>query len=107
MHALIDSVGKACRKLVFPAMKQFFAGGVSPEDDYMSMEAMSDAIAEPLMQEFEEIFREHSGLVFGTACSITHNGEDAEDVVQTVFLRLLRRGIPPEFQKNPKAYLYR
>src|SRR5438046_8330487 len=73
----------------------------------MSTAAMPDAIVEPLMQEFEEIFREHSGLVFGTACGITRKGEDAEDIVQTVFLRLLRRGMPPEFQKNPKAYLYR
>src|SRR5206468_10703101 len=33
--------------------------------------------------------------------------EDAEDVLQTVFLRLLRRGAPPDLQKNPKGYLYR
>lgn len=73
----------------------------------MSAAAISDTIVEPVMAEFEDIFREHSDLVFGTACSVMRNGEDAEDVVQTVFLRLLRRGLPPEFQKNPKAYLYR
>jgi RNA polymerase sigma-70 factor (ECF subfamily) len=73
----------------------------------MSMAAISEAIVHPLTKEFENIFREHSGLVFETACSITGKGEDAEDVVQTIFLRLLRRGIPSEFQKNPRAYLYR
>jgi RNA polymerase sigma-70 factor (ECF subfamily) len=37
---------------------------------------------------------------------VTGSAEDAEDVLQTVFLRLLRR-LPPDLQKNPKAYLYR
>jgi RNA polymerase sigma-70 factor, ECF subfamily len=69
--------------------------------------ALSDALVEPATRELEEIFREHSELVFGTACSITRRSEDAEDVVQTVFIRLLRRGMPPEFRSNPKAYLYR
>lgn len=73
----------------------------------MSTVAMSEALVEPAMQEFEEIFREYSDLVFGTACNITKRGEDAEDVVQTVFIRLLQRGLPPEFRDNPKGYLYR
>ena len=29
-----------------------------------------------------------------------------EDVLQTIFLRLLR-GLPPDFDRNPKGYLYR
>jgi RNA polymerase sigma-70 factor (ECF subfamily) len=33
--------------------------------------------------------------------------EDAEDVLQTLFVHLLRREQPPEFRQNPKAYLYR
>jgi RNA polymerase sigma-70 factor (ECF subfamily) len=33
--------------------------------------------------------------------------EDADDVVQTVFLRLVQRETPLEFRKNPGAYLYR
>ena len=66
-----------------------------------------NTIVEVLMREFEDLFREHAGLVFGTACEVTGNREDGEDVVQTVFLRLLRRGLPPKFQKNSRAYLYR
>ena len=31
----------------------------------------------------------------------------AEDVLQTVFLQLLRAGVPPGLRKNPTAYLYR
>ena len=67
----------------------------------------SGTIGDPLMRDLEEVFRQHSNLVFGTACEVTGKGEDGEDVVQTVFLRLLRNGLPREFQKNPKGYLYR
>lgn len=60
-----------------------------------------------LDQEFEEIFREHYHLAYCTAYGVTGNSEDAEDVAQAVFLRMLRRGYPPALKKNPKAYLYR
>lgn len=41
--------------------------------------------------DFEEVFREHHAMVFRAASRITGNAADAEDVLQTVFLRLLRR----------------
>ncbi len=47
------------------------------------------AIAIP--DELERAFRAHHGLVFRTAYRITGNASDAEDVLQTVFLRLLNR----------------
>jgi RNA polymerase sigma-70 factor (ECF subfamily) len=55
----------------------------------------------------EEIFREHSLLVYRTAYSVTGSAQDAEDIVETLFLQLLRRGFPLDFRKNPKGYLYR
>ena len=58
-------------------------------------------------QEFEEIFQEHYVLVYRTAYGITGRVEDAEDVVQTIFLRLLQRERPRDFVKNPRGYLYR
>jgi RNA polymerase sigma-70 factor (ECF subfamily) len=61
----------------------------------------------PLAQEFEELFREHSHLVHRTAFSVTGSAQDAEDVVQNLFLWLLRRGIPSGLRENPKGYLYR
>lgn len=73
----------------------------------MSAAIIPNTTVGPLIGEFEDIFRQYSGLLFGTACEVTGSREDAEDVVQTVFVRLLRRGLPPEFQKNPKAYVYR
>ena len=64
-------------------------------------------IVEPLSPEFDEIFHQHYELVYRTAYGVTGRIEDAEDVVQTIFLRLLQRGTPLDFVKNPKGYLYR
>src|SRR5436309_501950 len=58
-------------------------------------------------REFEETFLTHYDLVHGTAFGVTGSREDAEDVVQTVFLRLLRHEMPPDMQKKAKPYPYR
>ena len=60
-----------------------------------------------LTQGFDRIFDQYYPLVYRTAYRITGISEDAEDVVQTVFLRILRRGLPAGFAENPKGYLYR
>src|SRR5205809_7596677 len=73
----------------------------------MSTAPVFNLISEPLAKEFEELFREHYQLVYRTAYGITGRTEDAEDILQGVFLKLLRRGIPPDLQKNRKGYLYR
>jgi RNA polymerase sigma-70 factor (ECF subfamily) len=57
--------------------------------------------------EFERVFQEHSRLIYRTAFGVTGSPEDAEDILQTIFLRLLRREFPPDLHKNPRAYLYR
>jgi RNA polymerase sigma-70 factor (ECF subfamily) len=61
---------------------------------------------EHLTKDFEEIFRQHYLLVYRTAYSVTGSPQDAEDVLQNVFLWLLRNGIPSGL-KDSKAYLYR
>jgi RNA polymerase sigma-70 factor (ECF subfamily) len=38
---------------------------------------------------------------------ITGSPEDAEDVLQTIFLRLMRRSVAPDIRQNPKGYFYR
>src|SRR6476660_6251854 len=63
--------------------------------------------AEPFPEEFEDLFQEHYVLVYRTAYGVTGRVEDAEDVVQTVFLRLLQSEKPRELLKNPKGYFYR
>jgi RNA polymerase sigma-70 factor (ECF subfamily) len=58
-----------------------------------------------LKPELEELFREHSQMLYRTAYSMLGNAADAEDVLQNVFLTLLRR--EPEMESNAKGYLYR
>src|SRR5258707_13224447 len=54
------------------------------------------------------MYEAHHGMVFRTAHRVTGNAADAEDVLQTVFLRLLRRdpGSSAEID-NPESYLRR
>jgi RNA polymerase sigma-70 factor, ECF subfamily len=47
------------------------------------------------------------GLIFSTAYRITGNAADAEDVLQTVFLRLLRRTSDSKAMENEESYLRR
>lgn len=55
----------------------------------------------------QEIYERHHGLVFRAACRVTGNAEDAEDVLQTVFLRLLRRPESLGSVNELESYLYR
>jgi RNA polymerase sigma factor (sigma-70 family) len=73
----------------------------------MSTAKVLNVINAPLGQEFEQLFHEHYPLIYRTAYSVTGSREDAEDVVQTIFLRLYRRGVLAGVKENPKAYLYR
>jgi RNA polymerase sigma-70 factor (ECF subfamily) len=73
----------------------------------MSTVAAFNVNNEPLEQEFDKLFREHYSLIFNTAFSVTGSPEDAEDVAQTIFMRMYRRGIPPDFSQNTRGYLYR
>src|SRR6185436_9684824 len=70
-------------------------------------DATKDQADQVPVQELEAIFRAHYRLTYRTAYAVTGSAADAEDVVQTIFLRLLRREVPPDLRKNPGAYLYR
>jgi RNA polymerase sigma-70 factor (ECF subfamily) len=61
----------------------------------------------PLPAEFEALFLEHYDFVHRTAYRVTGNFADAEDVIQTLFLRLCRRELPADLRANPRGYLYR
>jgi len=63
--------------------------------------------ATPTLAEVERIFREHSALVFRAAYRITGNAGDAEDVLQTIFLRLLKRDPAAEPVTNMASFLHR
>ncbi|MFN2492426.1 MAG: RNA polymerase sigma factor, partial [Pyrinomonadaceae bacterium] len=57
--------------------------------------------------ELEILFRTHHDRVFRTAHRITGSPADAEDVLQTVFLRLVKGGNAYDLSDNPEAYLSR
>jgi len=57
--------------------------------------------------EIEAAFETHHAAVLRAAYRITGNTTDAEDVLQTVFLRLLRRPADAPEMENVAAYLHR
>lgn len=61
----------------------------------------------PPTKELEEIFQEYHGKVFAAAYRVCGRAQDAEDAVQTVFLRLLKRQDELDLSPSPGAYLHR
>ena len=57
--------------------------------------------------ELENLFQAHHDRVFRAAHRITGSPADAEDVLQTVFLRLIKGGETYDLSENPEAYLSR
>lgn len=58
-------------------------------------------------ENLESMFREYHAMVFRTAYRTTGSTADAEDVLQTVFLRLARRGPEAEPMGTVEGYLRR
>jgi RNA polymerase sigma factor (sigma-70 family) len=59
------------------------------------------------LSDLERLFREHHKRVFRTAWRVTGSAADAEDVLQTVFLRLARGPESPGISENPEGYFAR
>ncbi len=57
--------------------------------------------------ELERLFQAHHGRVFRAAQRITGSAADAEDVLQSVFLRLIKGQEGYDLSQNPEAYLSR
>lgn len=53
---------------------------------------------------FAALYERHFETAFRAALRVTGNPADAEDVLQTVFLRLLSRGEQEEASRRPAAY---
>ncbi|HUP03841.1 MAG TPA: sigma-70 family RNA polymerase sigma factor [Bryobacteraceae bacterium] len=73
------------------------------------MKAQAAEIMEPANQlvDLERVFRENHAMVFRAAYRITGNADDAEDVLQTVFLRMLRREAGAEPVDHMPSFLRR
>ncbi|HEX8984554.1 MAG TPA: RNA polymerase sigma factor [Bryobacteraceae bacterium] len=67
----------------------------------------ANAIASGPMARLEEVFQAHHARVFRAAYRITGNSSDAEDVLQTVFLRLLRQDWSAGRVESMESYLHR
>ena len=66
-----------------------------------------DVTDESRVPDLEDVFRQHAPMVYRTARAITGSPEEAEDIVQTVFLRLLKGDYADNLRTNLKGYLYR
>ena len=55
----------------------------------------------------EDLFRAHQEQIFRAAYRITNSVTDAEDVLQTIFLRLVRREEQANLAPNPGSYFHR
>ena len=69
--------------------------------------AAQTELAEDAQGDLERIFRENHAAVFRAAYRVTGNASDAEDVLQTVFLRMLKRDAASEPVGNIAAFLHR
>ena len=68
---------------------------------------MVAVLTSQMTQPYEDLYNQYARMVYRTAYGITGSHEDAEDVLQTIFLALVRREVPQNFARNPEAYLHR
>jgi RNA polymerase sigma-70 factor (ECF subfamily) len=89
---------------------------IFPEVRFMTVDSPKEASVQAAVthlkpvpeppKELERLFREHNALIFRTAYRVTGSAEDAEDVLQTVFLRLAKRD-HIDLAPSPPSYLHR
>ena len=66
------------------------------------------AISRPAeLSELEALFRDNYNVIFRVAYRLTGSASDAEDVLQTIFLRLTPNKDLQNLSPNPQGYLYR
>jgi RNA polymerase sigma-70 factor, ECF subfamily len=56
---------------------------------------------------FQDFYQRHSALAYRAALRVTGNAADAEDVLQTVFMRILNLQPPPILETVSESYLRR
>lgn len=72
----------------------------------ISQAGLVSFVGQEVQPGLEQVFLRHKDVVFRAAYRITGNSSDAEDVLQTVFLRLIRQENLPEIS-NVAGYLHR
>ena len=71
------------------------------------MSQPKDTANEPPPESLAALYEQHSQRVLGAAFRVTGSRQDAEDVLQTVFLRLTRRWAEIEVADSVGSYLHR
>jgi RNA polymerase sigma-70 factor (ECF subfamily) len=72
------------------------------------MTAAPAALPHPVLPtDIDRLYREHHAMILRTAFRITRNMRDAEDVLHSLFLRLIEREAGPDPGTNPGPYLHR
>jgi len=71
------------------------------------VQAATQATTPPPAPELGQIYRDHHKKVLNAAYRVTGNAQDAEDVLQTVFMRLVRREGGSPLSDSPGSYLHR
>ena len=69
--------------------------------------AIENLMVTQVATEIEELFRAHHSRVLKAAYRVTGSLADAEDVAQSVFLRLVRKDIDRSRITNLESYLHR
>lgn len=78
-----------------------------PREEPVVQQALSRQAEPEQAVDLEGLFREHSKRVLRAAYRVTGNSNDAEDVLQTVFMRLVRREGGAALSQQPGSYLHR
>jgi RNA polymerase sigma factor (sigma-70 family) len=71
----------------------------------LAIPALEALVTPPL--EFHDLYQQHWETVYRAALRVTGNPPDAEDVLQSVFLRMLNRQLPLDLMGSPARYLRR
>ena len=71
------------------------------------LRAVPGAAAKSAGGDLESLFRDHGDQIYRTAYRITGSPTDAEDVLQTIFLRLAASKGSRDFSPSPGSYLHR
>ena len=79
----------------------------SGKEKSVQLAMQTNAATEATPANLEDVFREHRQRVLHAAYRITGSSDDAQDVLQTVFLRLVRRGAGVGLSDSPANYLHR
>jgi RNA polymerase sigma-70 factor (ECF subfamily) len=76
-------------------------------DPAMAATPVQAAAGNSGLEQLEALFQDHNKGIFRVAYRITGSQSDAEDVLQTIFMRLTPGWAKRDLSPNPRAFLYR